>query len=173
LPASGNIDIGGRGVTVAVTSESGRLDVNEADPKLIERALAGLGVQPNVRAEFVRQIQTGRALKERVTSVAELRHLLGQSGVQGAASICVEDQLTLSSGLPQPQPGQVSARLARALGLVVAGTAAVPSAGTAIRIEAIIAGAPRLEVVLRVTGHRDEPLAISQWDYGGGCRNLG
>ena len=167
-PARGTVRIGSRDVRVSLTSESGRIDINEADPLLVGRALQGLGVAADMRSFAVTRLQEYRATGRRITANGEIAALIVQAS---ATQACLGDNFTLTSGLPQPLPTQMSADLARALGSAIAQTPAPPEIGVALRVKASLAGTAGLIVVARTTGLRDTPLAVSEWRYGLICES--
>lgn len=162
VPASGQVTIGGKGVSVELTSESGRLDVNEADPKLVDRALQGLGIDAGVRANFVADMLVRRADNRRINSFEELRGALRAETSNGR---CVEEALTLWSGLATPRSGQMPDALAQALGQPARVAPAQVEAGAALRLRISLAGKPGLMVVARPTGLREMPVSVNAWKY--------
>jgi hypothetical protein len=133
LPASGSIDVGGRSISVTITSENGLLDVNEADPKLIDGALRGFGVAAGPRAAFIDQLLLKRATKQPLRSRDEVLRVIAVAGVQASGGVRLVDVLTVSSGLATPQVDQMPAKLARAIGVVGGGAGITPIDG-ALRI---------------------------------------
>jgi hypothetical protein len=165
-PAFGRVVIDNRTVEVSVTSESGRLDINEADLKLIGRALAGLGVPSTVRTRALVGLQIGRGNNRPITSFADIRALLG---VDLSSNNCVEENVTFVSGLPTPRPDQLPPSLARALGQPSLQDTSVPEPGAALRVVVRINRGAGLLVVARITGLQGNPIAISSWDYAPSC----
>jgi hypothetical protein len=169
-PASGSIDIDGRKVGLRVTSESGRIDVNIADPALIEGALRGLGVSAGDRAPIVSRLQALRARKRTVGSLAELDSLI--AGASRAAGTCLAEHLTYVSGLAEPRPDQISAELSRALsGRGGDDRPGEPEGGAALRIEASDAEGGAMIAIARMSGVIEQPLQISAWGAPG-CRGM-
>jgi hypothetical protein len=99
--------IGDHAVSVVMTSENGRLDVNEADPKLIDQALRRLGVDGQSASLITARLTLQRAAQQTVASFAALRAILGEAVLGEAGSPCLFDSLALSSG---PHQANTSAR---------------------------------------------------------------
>ena len=163
-PTSGQVNIEGISVETILTSESGRLDINEADPKLIKQALRGLGIDEKLASEFADEVRQRRSEENRINTFSEVRSMLPQSSAG-----CLEENLTLTSGLATPRPDQMPDALARAMGQATSVTPASPEAGAALRLRASRPGQAGLLVVARVTGLREAPLSISSWDYPSAC----
>jgi hypothetical protein len=168
VPSSGTLEIDGEQIAVAISSEAGRIDVNDADPKLIDTALQGLGVEASARANVVARIQYLRASKSLVHSDAELRALLL---VASGNVSCVEKYFSLVSGHSEPRVGQMGDDLARALGQPVGLTPAVPEPGTALRIRVTVATGANLIVIARPVATRDQFAAVSRWERNAVCRD--
>jgi len=170
LPASGSIEVGGDlPPPDRVSSETGRLDLNDGNLDTIDLALRGFGIDATRRRALVDELRAKRARKERIGSWAEAQMLL--AGVQGNArrQQCLEQDLTLYSGLAAPRPDQASPQLAHALGLAVAGSSAAIEPGAAIRIEVTAPQGMALTSVVRLTGARDDPYVAMRWDFGAPC----
>ena len=172
-PTEGSIMIGDREVRLRMTSESGRLDVNNADTELIDTALRGLGVGKGDRDRIVQRLVALRTLKKGIRSAAELDALV--AGAVTPPDICLANELTWVSGLAEPNPGHMSAQLARALGgrggAREEGSASPVEAGAALRIEAAEPqGAPFVSIV-RLVGLPDRPLEVSAWAMRSPCAN--
>jgi len=171
VPAAGTIAIGDRRVTLSVTSESGRLDVNGADPALIDRALQGFGVGAADRTRIVARLTALRTAKRRIASLPELLALIG--GARARSGSCIADSLTWISGMAEPRPDQMPSDLARALG--GAGGAAAqasrlpPEGGAALRVEASEAGRPPMIAIVRTSGLPQQPTSISVWGAPAPC----
>jgi general secretion pathway protein K len=168
-PSAGRVAIGGRMIDVRLTSESGRLDVNSADPALIDTALRGFGVGASERGRIVARLRALRLLKKRIGSLAELGSLVG-----GA---CLAGELTYVSGLAEPRPDQMSRELARALGgrggAAGGGRPAAPEAGAAVRVEAAEGNAAPILAIVRITPLPDQPLSASAWAAPSPCASVG
>jgi general secretion pathway protein K len=157
LPAEGRISIGGKDVQVRITSEAGRLDVNEADEALLGRAFQGLGVDPADRTRIVARLIARRLAKKPVTSWDDLHFVL--AGRSGAAALpCLEDELTMYSGLPVPDPASMPEGLNRALGKAAGDRPRAPLAsGTPLRLEFSLPSRAALTAWVRVTGLGEQP----------------
>jgi general secretion pathway protein K len=171
-PAEGAIAVGGRDVRLRMTSESGRLDVNNADLALVDGALRGLGLGADERGPIVTRLQALRAMKRNIRSAAELDQLT--AGVRPRPAFCIGDQLTWVSGLAEPRPDQMPPALARALaGRGGAAAGAGPGeveAGAALRIEATDAGGAAMIAIVRLTGLAERPIEASAWAAPPACR---
>lgn len=170
VPSEGPVTIAGRQVIVTLTSESGRLDVNRANPDLIDTALRGFGMEPSERARIAGQLATLREGESTIGSHSELAALFGQS--RNSTASCLLDHFTISSGLAEPSPGQITPELARALGRA-GGQAAVQPAqaepGAALRVRAAEADGGPLTAIVRVAGTIDQPLSVSAWATASPC----
>ncbi len=171
-PAGGAIAIGNRQIALRVTSESGRLDVNAADPALIDAALQGFGLAGAERTRIVDRLTAMRATRRRIGSLPELMALLGQAQARGGA--CLADSLTWTSGLTQPRPDQMERALAAALGGRNGATGdprpSPPEAGASLRIEASEAGGAAMIAIVRTTGLPEQPTSVSVWGSPPPCR---
>jgi hypothetical protein len=171
LPAQGAIAVGGRQVTIRVTSESGRIDVNNTDPTFVDMALRGFGVAAGERGRIVDRLRALRAMKRRIDSSAELENLMAGAG--GPAGPCLAGEFTFVSGLAEPQPGQMSPALARALGgrggATGAAAPAPPEAGAALRVEAAESGGAPFVAIVRPAGLADQPVQVSAWGFPAPC----
>jgi hypothetical protein len=170
LPASGSVDVGGRSVTVTISSENGLLDVTEADPKLIDGALRGFGVSARPRAAFIDQLLLRRVTKQPLRSRDELLRVIAVSGVQASGEVCLVDMLTVSSGLATPQVDQMPAKLVRAMGVVGTGARStqVPVGG-AVRILVRSGSGAVLGTIVRPIGLKDEIVQALDLFGNGGC----
>lgn len=133
----------GRELTVRISSDLGRLDVNEAEPDALEDVLSELGLQAAERTRLLGSIALRRSAKKPVSSFEELRALF--AAASPGRDICLEQHFTLFSGLAKPQP---------ALGL------APIAPGAPVRIELRLAGGGALTAWLRITGLLDQPHSI-------------
>lgn len=170
-PMEGSVAIGGREVRLRMTSESGRLDVNNADTELIDTALRGLGVGKVDRDRILQRLTALRTLKKGIRSAAELDALV--AGVSTPQGVCLAAELTYVSGLAEPRPDQMSAALTRALGgrggARGDGAAAPVEGGAALRIEAAEPGGAPLISIVRLVGLSDRPLEVSAWALPSPC----
>ncbi len=174
-PSEGAIMIGEREIRLRMTSESGRLDVNNADTALIDTALRGFGVGKGDRDRILERLTALRTLKKGIRSAGELEALV--AGVRTPPEICLVDELTWVSGLAEPNPGHMSPALARALGgrggARGDGASAPVEGGAALRIEAAEAGGRPLVSIVRLVGLADRPLEISAWTIPTACTSEG
>jgi hypothetical protein len=166
LPSSGSIIIDGKSVSVEISSENGRIDINEADPRLVDRALQGLGVEAAARAAAIGKLNYLRAIQARITSDADLDLLLSS---RSESNPCLSRYFTLASGLPEPRAGQMAEPLARALAQPTTQSPMTPDGGTALRIVARSPKGAAIKVVARITGIRDQAAAITTWQYPARC----
>jgi len=164
-PAGGTIAIGKRQISLRVTSESGRLDVNGADPALIDTALQGFGIAASERTRITARVTALRTTKRRVSSLPELTALIGSARARDGA--CLADALTWVSGLAEPRPEHMPRDLARALGGRGGATGEAgrspPEAGAALRIEASEAGGSSMIAIVRASGLPEQPTSVSVW----------
>jgi hypothetical protein len=156
------VQVGPSAVELRVSSESGRLDANSVEPRLLSAALQGLAVAPEERERLVSAIEAARAERREIASASELRALLRGAGA--APPECLDDVFTVYSRMATPARGQMPDRLARALG-EPAGAAAAYQAGGALRLEARLPSGGALTVVARLTGLHQSPLAVHRWEY--------
>jgi len=171
LPANGSIDVGaGAPLQVRVSSETGRLDLNDGDLNTIDLALRGFDVNATRRRSLVDELVARRARKERIGSWAEAQMLLRGVLTNANRESCPEEDFTLYSGLSGPKPDQASPQLARALGYATAAGENPTPPASAVRIEVTAAGGLTLTSIVRATGLRDEPISTMRWDYGEQCQ---
>ncbi len=172
-PAQGQIAIGGRDVNIRMTSESGRLDVNGANPALIDPALRGFGVSASERERILARLLALRAMKKNIGSLAELESLLASTG----GTICLADHFTFVSGFAEPRPDHMSPELARALGsrggATGEGGPKEMEGGAAMRIEAAESGGRPIVAIVRVTGLIEGPVQASAWGAPSPCAGRG
>lgn len=169
LPARGTVAVDSQSIQVAVSSEAGRLDLNEADPLLLEAALRGLGVEAGGRALLIGALRQKRAANERIGSLAELRALLAPTIGTNQRAKCLEDQFTIFSGLVRPSESHLPPTLARALGSTASSSPVPAEPGSALRITATTRGGSTLMAIVRITGMLDEVYSASAWESIGWC----
>jgi hypothetical protein len=154
--------LGGRDISVRLSSESGRIDVNAADPKLIDAALNGFGIGASERGRIVDRLLALRAAKRRINSLPELEALFAYAERSGGP--CLPDHFTFASALTEPRLDQISGELAHALGIKGAGTtSATVEGGAALRIEAAQAGGAPIVAIARISGLPERPLETIAW----------
>ena len=169
VPAERTIGVGEQQVRVRIGAESGKLDLNTADPRLIERVLSGLGWDSGSRALFLQQLQQRRARNEPLRSIDEVELVAARSGPSGEAR-CLEDYFTVSSGRSEPEPAFMAANLAAWLGrppLATGPSAIAP--GTPLSIDVSGDGVPSHRAVIRVGAMLDQPLVVSSWERARAC----
>lgn len=148
IPAQHGLQINGRDVSVELSSERGRLDLNSGDVATIDRALQGFGASPYERASFNAAMQSQRS--RNLGNFAAAKPLLALLG----SIPCPAQLFTVYSGLTQPDETQMSSEIARALGNPGA-AAMTPQAirpGTAIRLYLRHPGGTKLETIMRLGG---------------------
>lgn len=168
-PAQGTIDIDGRTVTADVSSEAGRLDLNDGDPVIIDHALQGLGVTAAGRTMLLGRLQQLRVRHRRIASQAMLDHVV--AGVSEDPGLCLDRYVTLYSGLTRPDEGAMPAALAQALAVPQGGGEAATALrpGTPIRIRLRSAQGASLLAVIRVVGTLGRTYDVMRWTQGGPC----
>ena len=175
VPSEGSILIRGMEVRLRMTSESGRIDLNYADPTLIDSALRGMGIDAGARRIMLNRILALRTLNNSIRSVSEHDAIIAE--IQPTSAVCLSDQFTFVSGLSQPQTDQMSETLSLALGLPAARTekgASSPVEGsTALRIEARAGMGSPLTSIVRLTGLPGRPYEVSVWMAEKACPGLG
>lgn len=168
LPAESSVILDGASAHIRLTSESGRIDINEAEPALIAAALQGLGVNSASRDRFLTRLHSLRARKHLISSFAHLRHVEAEAIGQ---SICLEEHFTFASGLAEPRRDQMSGELSQALGYSLSGSQAPAEAGAALRVQVRSPVGQTLIAVARFSSDQQNPLAISSWSIDHQCIN--
>ncbi len=170
-PAEGTIAIGKHNISLRMTSESGRIDVNGADPALIDTALQGFGVAAADRSRIVERVTALRATKGKIASLPELNALIGTARARDNG--CLADALTWVSGLAEARPDQMPPDLAHALGGRGGATGQAgpspPEAGAALRIIASEAGGAPIMAIVRASGLPDQPTNVTVWGAPAPC----
>lgn len=158
LPAQGIVAVDGANVRVSITSEAGRLDLNDGDLTIIAGALQGLGVGARQRVALIDGIARARADQHKIATWAEVEKILDRTGVVGAA--CLNEFFTIASGLQRPREVDLSPQLARALNVAVGLPSSLITPGTALRVD--VGDGRRITEVLRLSGSAATPyLALS------------
>lgn len=175
LPASTDYNLTGVSMKVEVSSENGKLDVNSADPALIERALMGLGVASANRSQFLNFYRLRREQSKTLLSIADIEAemqsagIISDTGSSGANAICISQFFTAHSGLAQPESAHSSARLNRALNIANnVGTNRV-RLGSPLRIKIKAETGLPLIAVIRISGNLEDPVTILDWYYATDC----
>jgi general secretion pathway protein K len=172
LPAEGAIAIDNQMIEVTVTSDNGRVDVNEADPKLIDATLREQGVSATSRKAVVDQLLSRRALKQPVTSIPDLDRVLSGAGSISPGSSCLGDAFTMSSGMTVPELNKAPAIVVRALGSPTgAGSSPRASAMDLLRINVRTSVGVRRVALARTTGQKGTAALFVQWSDGSVCEN--
>jgi general secretion pathway protein K len=165
-PSEGLVAVAGKQIRVRLSSESGRLDVNEADPAALDAVLRSFGIAPTPRVAIAARLQALRAKSRRVASFAALDAIL--EGVGAPKGTCPVEELTFSSALAQPRPDQMSESLARALGIPGGGVPSPPEPGAPMRIEAF-QGRAGATAIVHLTADPLRPVLYSGWDEAPDC----
>lgn len=169
LPAEVTYTIGGTQMNVRVSSENGKIDINQADPALIERALRGLGISALPRQVFLNSIAGERSAGRLYQSITDVERAMEQAGIDGGNGFCPEQFFTVYSGLSQPQPNQMDAALARALGGASLAAQVRTKLGSAMRVEvSAIEGLP-LVAIIRTSGLIEQSYSVLDWSNMRGC----
>lgn len=168
LPVRGTVVLAGVPVEVRLSSESGRIDLNHADPVLIDTALNGLGAGPAERRRLLTRLAAARGVGRPVATFSGMRALLMGVGTRG--DICLNDQFTPMSGLAVPRSDQMPAALARALAIPAQARAEARAGPEAnIRVEARIATGEALTAIVRTAPSAERPYRTSAWEYVAAC----
>lgn len=173
LPAKTNYTINGVDMRVQVTSESGKIDLNQADPALIERALRGLGVAALARQNFIGLI-TSQQKDDRVfQSLADALSVMKQVGMRFDDGLCPQRYFTVYSGLSRPKVGQMDAKLSRALGEANLPSNSRTPPGTALELRLTASSGLPLIAVIRTTGLIGESYGVLDWRREPSCDDDG
>lgn len=171
LPAENSVPISNRTIQVRISSEVGRLDLNEASPEEVSSALQGFGFTSAERQPLLDELQRRHIANHRLQTWAEVPMILAKLAADRLRTTCFVRELTLYSGLAAPRPNQVSPELGHALGLATSAEPAVPDPGSALRFEATTQDGARLLEVLRITGTIGQPISILRREFNPPCRN--
>lgn len=166
LPSASPVPVGDVAVTVRASAESGRLDLNSADPKRVERLLAATGRDSAARAPVLARLAAAREKAGGIRNLDAMRHVLGAAPADREAP-CLEDLVTVFSGRAKPDPAHVPAPVARALGTAPGGGGPL-SAGTPVRLEARTGGRT-LTAIIRVGGLIERPVLRMAWEFDASC----
>lgn len=169
LPAETSYTFDGIKMDVRVTSEAGKIDVNQADVALIERALRGLGVSALSRQTLIASLQSRRSQNNLFNSMHDVEGAMEQAGILSSKDFCAARYFTTFSGLSAPQAGQMDARLAKALGQPSLTASGKTSTGAAIRIEVESGKGQPLIAIIRTSGLIGESHSVLDWRYGADC----
>jgi len=169
LPAESAVPISDRTIQVRVSSEVGRLDLNDASSEEISSALQGFGFTLAERQPLLDELQRRHIANHRLQSWAEVPMILVKLPADRLRTTCFIRELTLYTGLPAPRPNQVSPELGHALGLATSAEPALPDPGSALRFEAVSQDGARLLEVLRITGTIGRPITILRREFNPPC----
>ncbi len=169
LPAETSYRFGDRKLKISVTGEGGKIDVNQADPALIQRALRGLGIAALPRQNFVNGVKERQRSGRLFRSIADVEEAMQQAGFDGTNGFCAEDFFTTYSGLALPQAGQMDPKLARALGQANLQAEAPTNIGSVMRIKAQGEQGLPLVAMVRASGLIGESHRVLDWEYALGC----
>lgn len=169
LPAETSYTLNGKAITVRMSAESGRLDVNKADLTLIDQALMGLGVNNPERTAFLGVLTSARNKVAGIATTDDLDAALRETGLDSNYGFCMAQYLTVHSGLPRPLAGQMPTELARAIGEPDLSTNAGVQPGSALRIAIAALGGPPLVVVVRITARLDQAADVLDWSAAATC----
>lgn len=169
LPAKTSYTINGVVMRVRVSSESGKIDVNQADPVLIERALRGLGIAASQRQAFLAIIASELSASRLFQSPADVAAAMQQAGIMFDRGFCPGTYFTTFSGLGQPVAGQMRPEVSKALGLPNLPTSARASSGTAVRISVTADGTRPLTAVVRISGLIGQAYSVLDWSDQAHC----
>ena len=100
LPASGMLTLDGRGIDATTTNEDSFLDVNKADPKLIDGLLQDRGYDPATRTALLGRIALARASGLGIASYADVASL-GHDIVPVGTEDCLLNVLSPFGGIGQ------------------------------------------------------------------------
>ncbi|MEO9599800.1 hypothetical protein [Parasphingorhabdus sp.] len=169
LPTETSYTINGIAMQVRVSSESGKIDVNQADPALMERALRGFGISGSQRQKFLAIVAGERSANRLFQSPADVAALMHQVGIAVGSGFCPHKYFTTFSGLGQPIQGQMDPDLAKAMGQPNLPTEAQARPGTALRLAIQADRASPLIAIIRISGLIGRSHSVLDWSDRGGC----
>lgn len=91
LPAAGSVEIGGKSVSVSITPENGRLDLNETPLELVDDLFRGLGASGAERFRLRGELEARRSAGATILSLPESLALLRRAGVREPGGTCLAD----------------------------------------------------------------------------------
>ena len=156
-------------MNIKVSSESGKIDVNQADPALIERSLRGLGVSALPRQAFLSVIAGERSAGRLYQSIIDVENAMRRAGFDMEGGFCAGSSFTVYSGLSQPQPNQMDAALARALGQPSLAANARTKPGSAMRVEVSEGEGLPVIAIIRTSGLIEQSYSVLDWNSARGC----
>ena len=163
LPARTEYEIDNFEISVKANSEHGKIDLNQADPEMVRRALQGLGISRAQREAFVLSMMQRRERRIPLRSGHDVRKIFFEAGIIPRDEFCANLYFTVFSGQTQPQASQMDPRLARALGEVVLANSDRARAGTPIRFEISTRQGRPLVAVVRISGLLDKSHEVMDW----------
>jgi hypothetical protein len=151
LPSNATLTLDGRTIDASATSEDQFLDINAAEPKLIDGALQDHGYDGATRIALLGRIAIARASGHRIASYAEVA-ALGAGLVEAGREDCLLNVLSPFGGTSQ-------------------------SSGTSLRPGSVVRlsfgrGAGRHIQTLRLVAANDRPYALLD-DYETSCAGAG
>jgi len=168
VPASGNVSVDQMPVSVTLTGESGKIDINEADLQLIDNALRGFAVTATVRGQVLAGLSELRGGGGRVGSQATLVALLAPASQSSGQ--CLPSYFTISSGLSVPRRDRMAPALGKALGYAeTGGRPTALQAGDVLRLDVKPGSGRNLTALLRPNGIPPTPIAMIDWTWNSGC----
>lgn len=171
LPATANYTLNGKSMTIHVSSESGKLDINDADLALIDRALMGLGVDATKRSALQGLLLNKRSSTSARLASSEIEQLLQEVGLGPNSGQCIDRFFTAHSGLERPTKGQMPPELSQAIGEPNTPTQAGIQPGQALEIVIRAQSFQPLKAVVRISGRLDHPVELLDWKLSEECAN--
>lgn len=174
LPANDIYNLNGVRMTIKIVSETGKVDINNADSALVERVMRGLQIPSSSRNQYLSLYR--KRLNDNITinNIADLEKEMQRSDIKLATSsdinsgLCVSQFFTAHSGLSQPSSVHSPSELNRALSAPHTGGARLRM-GDAIHITITPDKGLALIAIVRITGRLDNPVAILDWRYENDC----
>jgi general secretion pathway protein K len=172
LPSNGDLSVDGARVAVSVSSENGRLDLNEVDLPTLDTALRGFGLSARARDKITAALRAKRTQAQRLVGWADAIRVLAPATTEGGEELCIAHEVTIYSGLSKPDERFLSPDLARALGRASTSTGIGRiEPGIPVRIVAKLESGLALSAVVRLTGELVRPYDISRLDSLPDCLN--
>lgn len=175
LPASADYNLSGFPMKVEVIAENGKIDLNNAEPALVERALRGLAVPSIARNAYLEAYRMRRSKAQTLLSIADIEAEMQNAGIKIAApsndngSLCASQFFTSHSGLSQPDSVHSPPKLNRALNVANVANSVPVRLGSSLRIKIKAEKGLPLIAIVRITGNLDKPVTILDWHYGLDC----
>lgn len=154
-------------VSVAVSWEAGRVDLNSADADIVRRVYAFAGAKHHWQQTAIATLTDKRVVMDR--RIGLLREV---PGAEEHFAGCLLPLITLWTDLPVPEAGVVDPLVQEATGLPASMTpnemtAASSLAGQALRLDVKLLGEmpTRLTAVIRLTGSLAQPYWFQAWEW--------